>query len=65
MKRNERTWFSARTAALYCDFRSPRQIYAAIREGLLPAYSRGGRGGVRIYKDDLDTWLRGEERSLQ
>jgi excisionase family DNA binding protein len=55
----ENGWLTVRAAALYCDLRTPRQIYAAIREGALPAYDRGGRGGIRIRKDDLDAWLMG------
>ena len=64
MKNDETEWLSVRAVALYCDLRTPRQIYAAIREGALPAYDRGGRGGIRVRKDDLDAWLMGQPISL-
>jgi len=60
MEHDTKKWFSARAAATYCDFSSPRQIYAAIREGALRAFNRGGRGGFRIYREDLDAWLKAE-----
>ena len=34
--------------------------YAAIREGALRAFNRGGRGGFRIYREDLNAWLKAE-----
>ena len=60
MKNYDKQWFSARTAARYCDYRTSRQIYAAIRDGSLPAVNRGGRGGFRIHRDHLDSWLTGQ-----
>ncbi len=45
MERDTKRWFSVPDAATYCGYRSPRQIYAAIREGALKAFNRGGRGG--------------------
>ncbi len=65
MEHDTKKWFSARAAATYCDFSSPRQIYAAIREGALIAFNRGGRGGFRIHKHDLDAWLRGNKQEQE
>ena len=60
MKILKKNWFSASEAAAYCGYRSPRQIYTAIRDGELPAYNRGRRGGYRIYREDLDAWVRSD-----
>ena len=60
MERDTKRWFSVPDAAAYCGYRSPRQIYAAIRERELAAYNRSGRGGFRIYREDLDAWLMAE-----
>jgi excisionase family DNA binding protein len=57
-------YFSGPAAAKYAGFSAPT-IAAAIKRGQLKAYrvqpsGPGTRASVRIAREDLDAWIRGE-----
>jgi excisionase family DNA binding protein len=54
-----RTWMSYEQAADYCGV-DRVTIWRSVRAGRLPA---GGVGrAVRFHRDDLDAWMRGNDR---
>ena len=54
----ERVWMTYEQAAEYTGL-DRTTLWRAVRRGTLRA--GGARRAVRFYRDDLDTWLRGEE----
>lgn len=56
---SERWWLSVAEVSAITGYTKPL-IYMEMSQGSLRSYTRGGRGQVRIHRDDLDAWMRGE-----
>ncbi|OXM73069.1 MULTISPECIES: helix-turn-helix domain-containing protein [Amycolatopsis] len=54
------TLFRPKTAAEYAGCHE-KTILRALRRGELVGYQRGANCAWRIYQEDLDRWIRGEQ----